>query len=96
MYPSVLLFALASALPAAAHADGNARMEAAGHGAIAGRSPHLAYRPLVPLSTCGKSKQSLPAGKLPVFGHAVAPNMDCATHAHGVADALPTSMRGPG
>ena len=96
MYPSVLLFALASVLPAAAHAEGNARVELAGHGATAGRSPHLAYRQLVPLSTCGKSKHSLPAGKLPVFGHAAAPNADCAGRAHGVADALPTSVRGPG
>ena len=59
---------LALLLPAAASAapgDTHVRAES---GALAGRSPHQAYRPVVATpANCGKTMHSIPAGKLPSY-----------------------------
>jgi hypothetical protein len=70
---------LALLLPAAASAapgDTHVRAES---GALAGRSPHQAYRPVVATpANCGKTMHSIPAGKLPSYGTHAFPKADCA------------------
>lgn len=70
---------LALLLPAAASAapgDTHVRADA---GALAGRSPHQAYRPIAATATsCGKTMHSIPAGKLPSYGTHAFPKPDCA------------------
>ena len=70
---------LALLLPAAASAapgDTHVRAET---GALAGRSPHQAYRQIAAApSTCGKTMHSIPAGKLPTYGTHAFPKADCA------------------
>jgi hypothetical protein len=77
-----LLMAAASfalILPAAASAapgDTHVRAES---GALAGRSPHQAWRPIAATpTTCGKTMHSIPAGKLPSYGTHAFPKADCA------------------
>ncbi|WP_404710218.1 hypothetical protein [Sphingomonas sp. MMS24-J13] len=69
---------LALLLPAAASAapgDTHVRAEA---GALAGRSPHQAFRPIAATpATCGKTMHSIPAGKLPSYGTHAFPKADC-------------------
>lgn len=66
MTRTILILAAALALPASA-ALAQAAPDA-GHGALAGRSPHKAYRSAAATPACGKTMHSLPAGKLPVYG----------------------------
>jgi hypothetical protein len=64
-------------LPVTAQAAIGANPAAAAAGAMAGRSPHQAYRPATAASSCA-SMHNIPAGKLPVFGKHALPKGDCA------------------
>jgi hypothetical protein len=60
----------------AAVSDTHVRAES---GAIAGRSPHQAYRPVSAApSACGTMMHTIPAGKLPVYGTHALPKTGCA------------------
>jgi hypothetical protein len=59
----------------AAVSDTHVRAES---GALAGRSPHQAYRQVSAVSTsCGASMHTIPAGKLPVYGTHALPKPAC-------------------
>ncbi len=48
-------------------------------GALAGRSPHQAFRQVSAVSTsCGTTMHTIPAGKLPVYGTHALPKAGCA------------------
>jgi hypothetical protein len=51
---------------------------AATPGAIAGRSPAVAYRQTDAAPGCQRQMHSLPAGKLPTYGTHALPQADCA------------------
>ena len=63
----ILAAALALTLPAAAIAQSAGHVNATS-GALAGRSPHHAFRPASAAAGCPAAMHTLPSGKLPVYG----------------------------
>lgn len=88
----VLLTAAAVLMPSAALADGGAQYDA-DQGALSGRSPQRAHRLLTPAASCAKARPMLPAGKLPVFGHAPTLGGDCRARLNQEVEAKPEEMR---
>lgn len=66
-----------------------------GHGALAGRSPHQAYKTAAAdTPACGRTMHSLPAGKLPTYGTHALPRAGCADRQiASAADAAPAAAR---
>ncbi len=71
---TLLVPAAASAAPGATPSATHVRADA---GAIAGRSPHHAYRPIAAAPACGRTMHTIPAGKLPVHGTHAFPAAGC-------------------
>lgn len=70
---------LALLSPVAANAAIGDTHVRADSGALAGRSPHQAYRQVSAAPTaCGATMHSIPAGKLPVYGTHALPKAGCA------------------
>lgn len=75
------------ALPAVAQTS-IAETHVEAHGALSGRSPHKAYRPINADRGCRTTAMhSLPGGKLPVYGAHARPDPACAPATLAAADA---------